>query len=109
MKSNRHSNPIRLIRNISRIFKLRENVKSSVTISSGRCKTDSSEEKKIYWLPCLKNSILAIIAITLSETFRINEIARCLPISSCDKQKQKRLLRFLDRGYPADENRRSFP
>ncbi|MBC8233501.1 hypothetical protein H8E77_28465 [bacterium] len=112
MRSDRHTNPIRLTRNIRRIFKLKKNAKSSIKVSSS-CdamvicgnkppviETPSPKAKRMYWLPCLKNTILVTIAIALSETFRINEIARCLPISVSDKQKQKRLLRFLDRGYP---------
>ena len=86
---NRNLNPIRFSRNIRRILKLKSNAKSSVKVSS--------EGKRRYWLPCLKNTIL-VIAITLAETFRINEIARCLPIKASDKQ--KRLLRFLGRSYP---------
>jgi len=35
----------------------------------------------------------------LAETFRINAIARCLPLF---RQTQKRLLRFLDRVYPTE-------
>jgi hypothetical protein len=89
-----HAHPIRLSRNIGRILKLKSNAKSSVKVSS--------EGKRTYWLPCLKNTILVIIGISLAETFRINEIARCLPIASSDKQKQKRFLRFLDRSYPTD-------
>jgi hypothetical protein len=59
-----------------------------------------SEGQKRYLVPCLKNTILVIIAITLADTFRINAIARCLPLKLSDKQKQKRLLRFLERDYP---------
>ena len=114
MKSNCHTNPIRLIRNIRRIFRLKKNATSSMKVSS-RChamficgnkppavETPSPKARRTYWLPCLKNTILVIIAITLADTFRINKIADCLPISTSDKQKQKRLLRFLDRGYPTD-------
>ena len=89
---NHNAKPIRFSRNIRRILKLKSNAKSSVKVSS--------EDKRTYWLPCLKNTILVIIAITLAETFRINEIARCLPVASSDKHKQKRLLRFLGRSYP---------
>jgi len=74
MKSNRHSNPICLIINIGRIFKLRSNTKSSLKISSGRCETALGKKKKTYWLPCLKNSILVIIAITLADVRDVNEI-----------------------------------
>jgi hypothetical protein len=94
MNSNRHTNPIRLIRNIRRLLSAKENSKSSIKVSS--------KAQRTYWLPCLKNTILVIIAITLAEMFRINEIARCLPICVSDKQKQKRLLRFLSRGYPTE-------
>ena len=51
--------------------------------------------------PALKNVILTIIAITLSKSFRINEIASRLPVSvKHQKMKQKRLLRFLARAFP---------
>jgi len=93
MNSNRHANPLRLIRNIRRILTLKKNSKSSIKVPS--------QDKKTYWVPGLKNTILVIIAITLAETFRLNEIARCLPLKLSDKHKQKRLLRFLDRYYPS--------
>ena len=91
MNSHRHANPLCLIRNIRRIVPVNK-------VSTRSIKFNKS--KKTYLVPCLKNTILVIIAITLAETFRINEIARCLPLSVSDKHKQKRLLRFLDRGYP---------
>ena len=51
--------------------------------------------------PALKNVILTIIAITLSKSFRINEITSRLPVSvKHQKMKQKRLLRFLARAFP---------
>ena len=50
--------------------------------------------------PALKNLILTLIAIALSKTFRVNEIASHLPVSVAhQKTKQKRLLRFLSRGF----------
>ena len=51
--------------------------------------------------PALKNTILVVIAIALSKTLRINEIALHLPVAvKTKKTKQKRLLRFLKSKYP---------
>ncbi len=51
--------------------------------------------------PQLKNVILTTLAIALSKTFRINEIASRLPVEvKHHKTKQKRLLRFLARRFP---------
>ena len=84
-------NPLRLIRNIRRIIDVNKARHRSMTLSEGQ---------RTYLVPCLKNTILVIIAITLAETFRLNAIARCLPLKVSDKQKQKHLLRFLERDYP---------
>ena len=80
---NRHANPLRLIRNIRRIVDVNKVSKRSIK---------DNKSKKRYLVPLIKNTILVIIAITLAETIRINAIARCLPLSVSDKQKQKRLL-----------------
>ena len=90
---NRHANPLRLIRNIRRIVDVNKVSKRSIK---------DNKSKKRYLVPLIKNTILVIIAITLAETIRINAIARCLPLSVSDKQKQKRLLRFLDQAYPTE-------
>ena len=59
--------------------------------------------KPVLKKPALKNVILTIIAIALSKTFRINEIASRLPVSvKHQKTKQKRLLRFLASAFPID-------
>ena len=59
--------------------------------------------KPVLKKPALKNVILSIIAIALSKTFRINEIASRLPVSvKHQKTKQKRLLRFLASAFPID-------
>ena len=51
--------------------------------------------------PALKNTILIVIAIALSKTLRINEIAGHLPVAvKTRKTKQKRVLRFLKSKYP---------
>ncbi|MDE0087620.1 MAG: hypothetical protein OXU23_17995 [Candidatus Poribacteria bacterium] len=45
--------------------------------------------------------MLAVIAVCIAKTFRINEIASRLPILvKTEKSKQKRLLRFLDTALP---------
>lgn len=86
----KHINPLRIIRNIRRILDVTKTSKRSI----------KSDNKTTYLLPCVKNTILVIIAITLAETFRINAIARFIPLKVSDRQKQKRLLRFLERDYP---------
>lgn len=59
--------------------------------------------KPVLKKPALKNVILTVIAIALSKTFRINEIASRLPVSvKHHKTKQKRLLRFLSNAFPLD-------
>lgn len=84
-------NPLRFIRNIRRILDVEKASTRSIKVN---------QSKTAYLVPCVKNTILVIIAITLAETFRINAIACCLPLSVSDKHKQKRLLRFLERDYP---------
>jgi len=88
---NRRVNPLRLIRNIRRIIPVNKASRRSIKLS---------KSKKTYLVPLMKNTILVIIAITLADKFRINAIARCLPVKVSDKHKQKRLLRFLERDYP---------
>ena len=57
--------------------------------------------KPVLKKPALKNVILTVIAIALSKTFRVNEIASRLPVSvKHQKTKQKRLLRFLASAFP---------
>ena len=57
--------------------------------------------KPVLKKPALKNVILTVIAIALSKTFRVNEIASRLPVSvKHQKTKQKRLLRFLTSAFP---------
>ena len=47
--------------------------------------------------PMLRNLLLVIIAISVEQTFRINEIASRLPVVVArEKSKQKRFLRFLE-------------
>ena len=59
--------------------------------------------KPVLKKPALKNMILTIIAIAVSKTFRVNEIASRLPVSvKHQKTKQKRLLRFLASGFAID-------
>lgn len=49
----------------------------------------------------IRNFLLTVLAVSVSKTFRINEIASCLPIDVAkEKSKQKRLLRFLDTPFP---------
>ena len=59
--------------------------------------------KPVLKKPALKNVILTVIAIALSQSFRINAIAARLPVAVKHyKTKQKRLLRFLARAFPLD-------
>ena len=47
--------------------------------------------------PTLRNLLFVVIAISVSQTFRINEIASRLPlVVAREKSKQKRFLRFLE-------------
>ena len=51
--------------------------------------------------PSFRNLLLAVIAVCIAKTLRINEIASRLPILvKTEKSKQKRLLRFLDTALP---------
>ena len=53
--------------------------------------------------PSFRNLLFVLIAISVAKTFRINEIASCLPILvPRGKSKQKRLLRFLEMPLPVD-------
>ena len=53
--------------------------------------------------PSFRNLVLVLIAISVSKTFRVNEIASCLPIGVArEKSKQKRFLRFLETPVPID-------
>lgn len=50
-----------------------------------------------------RNFFLTLLAVSVSKTFRISEIASCLPIDVAkEKSKQKRLLRFLDTPFPSE-------
>ena len=49
----------------------------------------------------IRNFLLTVLAVSVSKTFRISEIASCLPIDVAkEKSKQKRFLRFLDTPFP---------
>ena len=54
--------------------------------------------------PTLRNLLFVVIAISVSQTFRISEIASHLPLDvEKEKSKQKRFLRFLETpGLPID-------
>ena len=53
--------------------------------------------------PTARNLLFVLIAISVARTFRINEIASCLPvIVAREKSKQKRFLRFLETPLPLD-------
>ena len=53
--------------------------------------------------PMFRNLLFVLIAISVAKTFRINEIASCLPIGvDREKSKQKRFLRFLETPLPID-------
>lgn len=50
-----------------------------------------------------RNFFLTLLAVSVSKTFRISEIASRLPIDVAkEKSKQKRLLRFLDTPFPSE-------
>jgi len=50
-----------------------------------------------------RNFFLTFTAVSVSKTFRINEIASRLPLDVAkEKSKQKRLLRFLDTPFPSE-------
>lgn len=91
--------PLRFIRTLNQILHNGSNTKRY----GQRKSIKGNQSKSFNWQPAIKNTILVIIAITLAETFRINDIARCLPVSVMkQKDKQKRLLRFLSRDYPTE-------
>lgn len=53
--------------------------------------------------PTARNLLFVLLAISVAQTFRINEIAACLPVVVArEKSKQKRFLRFLETPLPID-------
>ena len=53
--------------------------------------------------PSFRNLLFVLIAISVAQTFRINEIASRLPVIVVrEKSKQKRFLRFLETPLPID-------
>ena len=53
--------------------------------------------------PTLRNLFFVLVAISVSKTFRINELASRLPLDVAREQsKQKRFLRFLETPLPID-------
>ena len=51
----------------------------------------------------LRNLLLSIVAVSVAQTLRINEVASRLPITvKNEKSKQKRFLRFLETPFPID-------
>ena len=53
--------------------------------------------------PMFRNLLCVLSAIGVGQTFRIHEIAACLPIGVAREQsRQKRLLRFLETPLPVD-------
>ena len=53
--------------------------------------------------PTFRNLLFVLIAISVAQTFRINEIASRLPlVVKREKSKQKRFLRFLETPLPVD-------
>ena len=53
--------------------------------------------------PTLRNLFFVLVAISVSKTFRINEIASRLPLDVArESSKQKRFLRFLETPLPID-------
>ena len=81
-------------------------MKSKYTPKRGNPKTMITHFREIFKPIGLKktsfrNLLLAVIAVCIAKTFRINEIASRLPILvKTEKSKQKRLLRFLDTALP---------
>ena len=65
--------------------------------------------KEVFKGVCVKktrqrNFFLTLIAVSVSKTFRINEIASRLPIAvRKEKSKEKRLLRFLETAFPCQD------
>lgn len=56
-----------------------------------------------------RNLLLTTIAISVAKTFRINEIASCLPlVVKTEKSKQKRFLRFLETALPLNDLQRAW-
>ena len=60
--------------------------------------------------PMFRNLLFVLIAISVAKTFRVNEIASCLPIVVVrEKSKQKRFLRFLETpGFPIDALKQAY-
>ncbi len=59
--------------------------------------------------PVFRNLCFVLIAISVAKTFRINEIASCLPIVVArEKSKQKRFLRFLETLVPVDALKQAY-
>ena len=59
--------------------------------------------------PMFGNLLFVLIAISVAQTFRINEIASRLPIVVArEKSKQKRFLRFLETPLPVDALKRAW-
>ncbi len=59
--------------------------------------------------PMFRNLLFVLIAISVAQTFRINEIASRLPIVVArEKSKQKRFLRFLETPLPVDALKRAW-
>lgn len=84
--------PVRLIKTLHQILS---------GCNTKKINRQKRNAKKHYLKSTFKNIILVVIAITLADKFRINEIARRLPIAvKKEKYKQKRLLRFLSGEYP---------
>ncbi|RMD59736.1 IS4/IS5 family transposase [Candidatus Parcubacteria bacterium] len=105
--SKNHCHPGRLIRVLTDILKrplpseTAPDADQPTQPASSNSKAKPPKKQRLS-LPALKNTLLVVIAITLADTFRINEIARHLPIGvQREKHKQKRLLRFLDGDYPS--------
>jgi len=95
---NRRLNPLRLIRTLNSLLRKEFPKKTD----RQRKEPNEKNGKRVNWQPAIKNTILTIIAITLADTFKINEISRFLPVNvKREKHKQKRLLRFLSREYPS--------
>ena len=64
--------------------------------------------KEVFKGVCVKktsqrNFFLTVLAVSVSKTFRLHEIASRLPIAvEKEKSKEKRLLRFLDTPFPSE-------
>ena len=82
---------------MKRLYPKRVNPKPMLTRFAEICKPLGMKK------PMFRNLCFVLIAISVAKTFRVNEIASCLPIVvDREKSKQKRFLRLLESPLPVD-------